>query len=309
MLINLLLSTSRAATKILLNCCRLTLLMAKRANTRKTLTGNHLSFRISEVSKMLSVSSSTLRQWENAGLTNPRRTKSGYRAYSVEEVERLKSIQHLRFEKNLNVDAIRHLMAEAKAHWTTRNGAMRRKNAEASVPIGNRLRKLRRERSMTLSEAAKGTDLSVSFLSCLERGQAHASIAALQRLAVFYNTNVLSFFGGAERNGKLVRPSQRIELSNEPGVHLELLARGSTAMEPHLFRLAPGTSSGGSYHHEGEEFIFVISGSCDVWLDEVEHYKLHPGDSLYFSSSQTHRWSNPYERQAVLLWINTPPTF
>jgi DNA-binding transcriptional MerR regulator/quercetin dioxygenase-like cupin family protein len=283
--------------------------MPKNTKSRRSSVGNHLAFRISEVSEMLGVSSSTLRQWENAGLTHPRRTKSGYRTYSLEEIERLKSIQHLRLEKNLNVDAIRHWMAGRKTDRSRSNGASPATNGAGSLPIGKRLRKLRRERSMTLSEAARGTDLSVSFLSCLERGQAHASIAALQRLAMFYDTNVLSFFGGAKQNGKLVRPSQRIELSNEPGVHLELLAHGSTAMEPHLFRLAPGTSSGGSYHHEGEEFIFVISGSCDVWLDEVEHYRLRTGDSLYFSSSQTHRWSNPYKQQAVLLWINTPPTF
>ena len=264
----------------------------------------NLFFRISEVSRMLKVSSSTLRQWENAGLTHPRRTKSGYRTYSREEVERLKSIQHLRFEKNLNVDAIRHLMG-TRANGAARNGASPAKTES----IGNRLRKLRRERSMTLSEAAGGTGLSVSFLSCLERGQVHASVATLQRLAVFYKTNVLSFFGGSQQSSKLVRPAQRIELSSEPGVSLELLAFGDTAMEPHLFRLAPGTSSGGSYHHEGEEFIFVVSGSCDVWLDEVEHYQLRTGDSLYFSSSQTHRWSNPYKQAAVLLWINTPPTF
>jgi DNA-binding transcriptional MerR regulator/quercetin dioxygenase-like cupin family protein len=283
--------------------------MPKNTKSRKSSVGNHLVFRISEVSEILGVSSSTLRQWENAGLTHPRRTKSGYRTYSLEEVERLKSIQHLRLEKNLNVDAIRHWMAGRKIDRSRSNGASPATNGGGGLPIGKRLRQLRRERSMTLSEAAKGTDLSVSFLSCLERGQAHASIAALQRLAVFYNTNVLSFFGGAKQNGKLVRPNQRTELSNEPGVQIELLAHGSTAMEPHLFRLAPGTSSGGSYHHEGEEFIFVVSGSCDVWLDEVEHYRLRPGDSLYFSSSQTHRWSNPYKQQAVLLWINTPPTF
>jgi DNA-binding transcriptional MerR regulator/mannose-6-phosphate isomerase-like protein (cupin superfamily) len=263
-----------------------------------------LAFRISEVSRMLNISSSTLRQWENAGLTQPRRTKSGYRTYTPEEVDRLKSIQHLRLEKNLNVDAIRHLMG-SNAKRSKANGA-----APPKVdPIGNRLRKLRRERSMTLSEAAIGTGLSVGFLSCLERGQAHASVATLQRLAMFYKTNVLSFFGGARQSGKLVRPNQRIELSSGPGVQLELLAFGSTAMEPHLFRLAPGTSSGGSYHHEGEEFIFVVSGSCDVWLDEVEHYQLREGDSLYFSSSQTHRWSNPYKLPVVLLWVNTPPTF
>ena len=271
---------------------------------RSTSARSSLAFRISEVSRMLNVSSSTLRQWENAGLTQPKRTRSGYRTYTREEVDRLKSIQHLRLEKNLNVDAIRHLMGSSA----------KRSNADAAPlpkvdPIGNRLRKLRRERSMTLSEAAAGTGLSVSFLSCLERGQAHASVATLQRLAMFYKTNVLSFFGGAEQTGKLVRAHQRIELSSEPGVQLELLAVGATAMEPHLFRLAPGTSSGGSYHHEGEEFIFVVSGSCDVWLDEVEHYQLREGDSLYFSSSQTHRWSNPYKQPAALLWVNTPPTF
>jgi DNA-binding transcriptional MerR regulator/quercetin dioxygenase-like cupin family protein len=277
---------------------------SKAASSAEPLQKSNLFFRISEVSKMLNVSSSTLRQWENAGLTQPTRTQSGYRTYTREEVERLKSIQHLRVKKNLNVDAIRHWMGNGK-----RKNGSNGKAAAKPTHIGSRLRRLRRERSMTLSEAANGTGLSVSFLSCLERGQAHASVAALQRLAVFYRTNVLSFFGGADQKGKLVRPDQRIELSNEPGVHLELLAMGERAMEPHLFRLAPGTSSGGSYHHEGEEFIFVVSGRCDVWLDEVEHYPLRAGDSLYFSSSQTHRWSNPYKRQAVLLWINTPPTF
>ncbi len=151
--------------------------------------------------------------------------------------------------------------------------------------------------------------MSASFLSGLERGQVHASIATLQRLSVFYDTNVLSFFGTMKNAVKLVRPEERKEISAEAGVHMQLLTSGRTQMEPHLFRLDPGASSGGSYHHEGEEFIFVISGTCEIWLDEVEHYRIATGDSLYFASSQTHRWSNTGEEQAILLWINTPPTF
>ena len=256
--------------------------------------------KISDVSRMLKVSSSTLRQWESAGLTLPARTGSGYRTYSQDEVQRLKYIQHLRTEKNLNVDAIRHLLGTPEQE---------NPSGESAVGIGRQLRHLRRTRGMTLSAAAAGTGLSVSFLSNLERGQAHASIATLQKLSVFYKTSVLSFFGKSKNVGKLVRPGQRKQLSNEPGVQIELLALGNTAMEPHLFHLAPGASSGGSYHHEGEEFLFVIQGSCDIWLDEVEHYQLEKGDSLYFPSSQTHRWSNPSQDQTVLLWINTPPTF
>jgi quercetin dioxygenase-like cupin family protein len=107
----------------------------------------------------------------------------------------------------------------------------------------------------------------------------------------------------------LVRPRQRRQLSNEPGVRIELLALGQISMEPHLFRIAPGANSGGSYHHDGEECVYVVSGACEFWLDELEHYLLNSGDTLYFPSTQAHRWKNPGPREAVLLWINTPATF
>jgi DNA-binding transcriptional MerR regulator len=235
-----------------------------------------VQFRISEVSSLLNVSASTLRQWENVGLTAPARTQGGYRVYSAQQVEQLKRIQNLRSKNGLNIGAIRQSLGVVVKPGT-QNGTAR--------------------------------EASAGFLSCLERGQVHASISTLQKLAVFYETTVLTFFGSSSKPGKLVRPAERKKLSNEPGISIELLAHGSTAMEPHLFRLAPGTSSGESYFHEGEEFIYVIRGSCEIWLDEVEYYRLRMGDCLYFSSAQTHRWSNPFAQEALLLWVNTPPTF
>jgi DNA-binding transcriptional MerR regulator len=265
---------------------------------------NRLHFGISDVAKMLDLSPSTLRLWENMGLILPERTSGGFRLYSPDRVERLKYIQRLRLEKNLNIEAIRHLI-----------GTVDQLNPPETKPSANvasiarQLRKLRQQRNMTLAEASKGTNLSIGFLSSLERGQVHASVATLQKLSVFYDTNILAFFGNSDQGRKHVRPKQRKELSNEPGIKIELLALGAKVMEPHLFRIAPGKSSGGSYHHEGEEFVYVLSGCCEFWLDEVEHYLLEKGDSLYFSSKQTHRWSNPGNKEAVLLWVNTPPTF
>jgi DNA-binding transcriptional MerR regulator/mannose-6-phosphate isomerase-like protein (cupin superfamily) len=271
-----------------------------------------LQFRISEVSKMLGVSPSALRQWEIAGLTHPSRTRGGYRTFSLEQVNLLKYIQHLRVDKGLNIEAIRHLLGknEEKPQPTSEKG----KSREQVYPIGRKLRQLRKERKITLAQAASETSISPSFLSCLERGQVYASVSTLQKLSVFYKSSVLSLFeSGMAPNGnkltKLVRPHQRKKISNEPGVGIELLAFGKVAMEAHIFNLAPGTSSGGSYHHEGEEFIFMLSGVCDIWLDEVEHHLLREGDCLYFSSMQTHRWSNPGQVEAKLLWVNTPPTF
>jgi DNA-binding transcriptional MerR regulator/quercetin dioxygenase-like cupin family protein len=280
--------------------------MAKSKQSEVERTGNDdgPQFRISEVSSLLNVSASTLRQWENVGLTSPSRTKGGYRTYSSHQVEQLKHIHSLRFKSGLNIDAIRQSLGPSAQPAPTNEVPK-----EREISIGRRLRQLRRSRKLTLSEAASATGVSAGFLSCLERGQVHASISTLQKLAVFYNTTVLAFFGSSTKPGKLVRPGERRKLSNEPGVCIELLALGDTAMEPHLFRLAPGTSSGESYYHDGEEFIYVIRGACEIWLDEVEYYRLRSGDCLYFSSTQTHRWSNPYAQEAILLWVNTPPTF
>lgn len=277
---------------------------SKRKRSHVKNTKGQLYFAISDVSKLLDVSPSTLRMWENMGLILPSRTSGGRRVYSPEKVERLKYIQRLRTEKKLNVEAIRQVLGTTETLHRSNTSA-----PTSSVSISRQLRQLRRQRGMTLSEAAAGTNVSVSFLSSLERGQVNASVATLQKLAVFYKTNVQSFFGATKKPHKLVTPRIRKQLSTEPGVNIELLAFGDNVMEPHLYSIAPGATSGGAYHHEGEEFIYVISGSCEIWLDEMEHYLVQMGDCLYFSSTQTHRWHNSGNDTAVLLWTNTPPTF
>jgi len=35
----------------------------------------------------------------------------------------------------------------------------------------------------------------------------------------------------------------------------------------------------------------------------------HQGDSFWFESPVGHRWYNPSNEEAVLLGVNTPPTF
>lgn len=277
---------------------------AARQRRRQQDGSGNLQFAVSDVSRLLEVSPSTLRMWENMGLILPHRTGGGRRVYSPEQIERLKYIQHLRTERKLNIEGIRQLLGT-----TERVRRARSHGAAPGLSIAQHLRRLRKQRKQTLAEAAAGTQLSVSFLSSLERGHVNASVATLQKLSSFYGTNVVSFFGGPGKPKKLVRPGDRKQLSNEPGVNIEMLALGNNAMEPHLYHIAPGTSSGGAYHHQGEEFIYVISGSCEFWLDEVERYPLQAGDSLYFSSTQAHRWSNPGRDVAILLWINTPPTF
>jgi transcriptional regulator with XRE-family HTH domain len=256
--------------------------------------------RISEVARRVGISSSALRSWEALGLIVPRRSESRYREYSESDVRTLRRAIFLRRARGLNPAAIVHVLK--------RQGLAIAPPDVPRVP-GQRFRRLRTRRGLSLAQVARATGVSVGFLSALERGQMRSSVATLRRIARFYRTNILSFFEAAEENPRLVRPAQRKILETTPGVRMELLAWGHTAMEPHLFRVRPGGGSGESYAHDGEEFLHVLRGDFEIWLNSGEHYRLKPGDSLYFESSTPHRWKNPGRSETWLLWVNTPPTF
>lgn len=263
--------------------------------------GDRRLLRISEVASRVGVSSSALRAWEALGLVAPQRTPSRYRLYSEADVRLLRRAVFLRRARGLNPAAIVHVLK--------RQGVVSAPAKRASSLPGQRFRRLRTRRGLSLAQVARATKVSVGFLSALERGQMRSSISTLRRIARFYGTNILSLFETAAENARLVRPNQRKVLETTPGVRMELLAWGQTAMEPHLFRVKPGGGSGESYSHEGEEFLHILRGEFEIWLNSKEHYRLKPGDSLYFESSTPHRWRNPGRSETWLLWVNTPPTF
>lgn len=258
------------------------------------------TLRISEVARRVGISSSALRAWEALGLVSPQRSTGRYRLYTEADVRLLQRALFLRRARGLNPPAIVHVLKRQRAVALP---------AEAANLPGQRFRRLRVRRGLSLAQVARATGVSIGFLSSLERGQMRSSVATLRRIARFYRTNILSLFETAGENLRIVRPSQRKILETNAGVRMELLAWGNTAMEPHLFRIKPRGGSGESYSHEGEEFLHVLCGEFEIWLGDTEHYRLKSGDSLYFESSTPHRWRNPGRTEASLLWVNTPPTF
>jgi|SRR5271157_354669 len=262
--------------------------------------GTEPYLKIGEVAKMVGVSPSVIRSWENLGLARPRRTESRYRMYTREDVKRLKRARFLRKVRGLNAAAIVQLLR--------REGGVRPADNGNTGVIGAHLRRLRSQRKLPLAAVARSVGISVGFLSALERSQMSGSVGTLRKLARFYKTNILDFFDASGATTRHVRPAERKVLEAGAGVRMELLAWGNTAMEPHLFRIAPEAGSGDPYTHEGEEFIYVLRGDLAITLDGEEHL-LRPGDSFYFESAIAHRWRNPGRRETWVLWINTPPTF
>ena len=145
---------------------------------------------------------------------------------------------------------------------------------------GEKLRNLRKHCGFGIAEAAGQAKISAGFLSAIELSQANPSVATLQRLAAIYSTTVLEFYDLPRKPSAVMKPEMRPLLRTEAGVAMELLATGTKMLQSMLFRVPPGSGSDGSYSHAGEEFIYMLQGTLEIWLDELECHVLHEGDGL-----------------------------
>jgi DNA-binding transcriptional MerR regulator/quercetin dioxygenase-like cupin family protein len=258
---------------------------------------------VGQTARILGVSPSTLRLWENVGLVSPNRTEGRYRLYDSELLDVLKRIKYLRDVKRLSVPGIKQMLGKELAP------VARKRSGKEHQDVGPKLRKMRKSFGMGIVEAAQKAKISPGFLSAIELSKANASVATLQRLTAIYNATVLNFFDLPHKSGRLIRPAERRSLRTESGVAMELLSIGSKMLECMLFRVPPKSGSDGSYSHAGEEFIYMLTGELEIWLDETESHSLRAGDSFWFESNLGHRWFNSSSEEAVLIWVNTPPTF
>jgi DNA-binding transcriptional MerR regulator/quercetin dioxygenase-like cupin family protein len=264
-----------------------------------------VGFSIGEVSQAVGLAPQTLRLWERERLIKPRRTDRGYRVYTEPDVKRLREIKQLRKIEGLNFAAIRKQLGDAP-ETASPNGSASEDSSEAP---GERLRRLRIRAHKTLKEVSAATGLSISFISALERGGSGASVASLRLLAGAYGVNMREVFGAdLEQNSPLVRDAERPVMQWDNGVRFEEMAAGEKVMDPSFIRVPPGAGSEGFYSHNGEEFIYVISGRLFVELKDQGTFKVASGDTLYFPSTTPHRWwaeDEPVEA----VYVNTPPTF
>ena len=184
---------------------------------------------------------------------------------------------------------------------------------EAAV-LGERIRGLRKRRRMTLGALAESADLSVGYISQIERNLASPSVPALVRLAQSLGVTVQWFFSGpesapAEERDYVVRAGNRLKLHYEQGLTDELLTpKLSSQVEMILCRIPPGGASTQSYSHDGDEVGFVLEGALEIWIGS-RHFLLNKGDCCAFSSREPHRYANPGAVDTVVIWAISPPSF
>lgn len=251
---------------------------------------------IGAAASMVGVSVGMLRQWERERLIAPHRTLSGRRLYSDADIARLRQIDRLRRFDGLNTAAIRKELGPAASP-----------TEEPPARPGNRIRSLRTSRGLSLAQVSAATGLSVSFLSAVERGTTSISVANLIKIADLFQTSVPGLMHESTPAPQtVIRPANRPRFTAETGlVTIEDMILGGGLLEAYRYEILPGGSSDGAYAHQGEEFLYILSGSLDVIVDD-EPMRLTTGDSLHLQSNRHHQWANTSAEPCIALWVNLP---
>jgi transcriptional regulator with XRE-family HTH domain len=181
---------------------------------------------------------------------------------------------------------------------------------------GRIIRAVRKKLGRTLAEVAEECGCTPSFLSKLENGRTAPSLNMLHRIAASLGVNIGTL--APQENGgsaRIVRAKDRPILGTPlirggDGIKLELLSGQSDGelFQVNLHHVDPGGRSDGQIIHAGNEFIYVLAGEIELFLGS-ETIHLAEGDAAFFRSTEPHGYANPSAAHAVVLWLNSPPTY
>tara|TARA_R110000764_G_scaffold52250_15_gene113967 strand:+ start:17750 stop:18379 length:630 start_codon:yes stop_codon:yes gene_type:complete len=181
------------------------------------------------------------------------------------------------------------------------------------LDLGARVRDLRKARDWTLEQAAKQAGIARSTLSKIENGQMSPTYDALKKLAVGLQISVPQLFTPpqAERvNGRMsvTKDGQGNHQATATYEH-ELLAETlvKKQMLPYRARVRARSMDefDGWVRHDGEEFLYVLTGVITLYTEFYEPIEMRRGDSAYYDATMGHNVVSTSPEDAMILWVTS----
>jgi transcriptional regulator with XRE-family HTH domain len=178
--------------------------------------------------------------------------------------------------------------------------------------LGPVMRRARKAQQLTLQQVALRSNLSVSYISQIERNLLTPTVATLKRIAAALDIPTGQLIapdsGAARAMVAVLRKDRRKRVVfPESSISYELLMPDFHRRASALWLIGkPGAQSGPAQTHEGEDIVIVLQGQLSVDVAGTWH-DLKAGDSIYFNSELPHRWCNRRRQTAQAIWISSPP--
>ncbi len=181
------------------------------------------------------------------------------------------------------------------------------------LDLGARVRELRKARDWTLERAANQAGLARSTLSKIENGQMSPTYDALRKLAEGLQISVPQLFTPPERdqiNGRMSvnkngQGAKRATTTYEHELLAEQLSKKQMLPYKARVRARSVEEFDGWVRHDGEEFLYVLTGVVKLYTEFYEPIEMRRGDSAYYDATMGHNVVSVSQEDAEILWVTS----
>ncbi len=181
------------------------------------------------------------------------------------------------------------------------------------MKIGKRIRKLRKERGMTLEELSQKSGVALATLSRMENNKMTGTLASHNGICKALGASLADLYRELEDESKTVdtvpkqRRTEHFLHTNKAKYELLVTKTLDKKIMPLMVRLEAGGKTQKEQNKPGvEKFIYMIAGTMDAVIGD-QTYPLKRGDSLYFDASLPHVFRNTAKTEVSAICVISPP--
>lgn len=184
--------------------------------------------------------------------------------------------------------------------------------------VGEKITSIRQQKSITIDELAERCGFTTIMMVKIEENETIPSLGHLIKVARALGVRLGTFLDDMDQLGPVVTRKGEVKkgtsFSNKASstrLNLDFFPLASDKsgrhMEPFIVDINPSTSSDFvQSSHEGEEFIYVLSGKIEIKYGK-DIYALSEGDSIYYDSVVDHHVHAADESSAKILAVVYAP--
>lgn len=174
--------------------------------------------------------------------------------------------------------------------------------------IGYRLKKLRIQKGLTQEELGERTDLSKGYISQVERDLASPSMETFFNILQVLGCEPKDFFDQKSSEQQILYTKEDQTLYEETDDYYKLNWLVPESNEKEMESLILTLDSNSQYKtfapSESDTLCYILKGKCKLTFGDKE-FVAREGETFYFTATDEHTLSNPFEEQCEVLIVAT----
>lgn len=178
---------------------------------------------------------------------------------------------------------------------------MRKKKTWKS--FGQRICAIREEKGLSLDDLSLETGYPVETLQKVENDEAVPPVSLVLQLSHTFKMDIEQVEDEEEKKAS----KKRVKSHKKRVDSYAYVSLTKPGLDKHLRAYlvtidAKTEHKGAEYHHEGEEFVYVLKGALSIQVGQ-NTTKLSQGGNIHFNSALHHKLSNPAGKATELLVV------